>query len=128
MASIMRPMSEAFLPGVLFICMMGSSEYVADCLSHGRRRSCDQSPYMRRIVILPYLDSRLNMLDMYFALTLSESMSRAMLIFLSSSFSIVLRPFQKYTNKVKWGLLHGHIAVSLSSGQTPCPMTHMLVV
>ena len=79
-ASMMRPMSEAFFPGVLLGCITGVSEYPAEQPSHERRRSCDQSPYMRRMVIFPYLESSLKMTGMYLELMLSASINSAMLI------------------------------------------------
>ena len=59
MASIIRPISEAFLPGELFGCIMGVRLYFEAMDSQLFKRSWDQSPYMRRIVTFPYLESSL---------------------------------------------------------------------
>ena len=67
------------MPGVLLGCMTGVSENLEEHFIQEWRRSWDQSPYMRRIVILPYLDSSLRIPEIYLGLTLSESINRAIL-------------------------------------------------
>lgn len=68
------------MPGVLLGCMMGVREWLEEQFIQERSRSCDQSPYMRRMVIFPYFESSLRMTEMYFALMLSASIKSAMLM------------------------------------------------
>ena len=67
------------MPGVLLGCMTGVSEKREEHFIQECSRSWDQSPYMRRIVILPYLDNSLRIPEIYLGLTLSASIKRAIL-------------------------------------------------
>ena len=49
------------MPGVLLGCMTGVREKREEHRIQEWRRSWDQSPYMRRIVIFPYFDNSLKM-------------------------------------------------------------------